>query len=787
MTDAPPGSEGARWIGRPERRREDLRLIRGLGRFVDGVSLPGMAHMVLVRSPFAHARVIGMDASAASRAPGVVAVLTAADLGRHAPMPVNQVDGADVAPIPPPLLAEDRVRFAGEAVAAVVAENKAAAEDATEMVDVDYDPLPVAARPADALSGRVVLHEQVRDNVLLRWRRAIGDAAGAFAAADHVVKGSFEMPRLAAVPIEPRGAVAAYDPASDLLTLWLSSQDPHRPLQHLSTVLDRPRERIRIVVQDVGGAFGSKGALATESAVAAIACIRLGRPVKWIEDRSENFLAAYQGRGFEAETALAVSADGRFLALRARLVADLGAYLFPTTATVPTTAAMLLTGAYATPAVDVELLGVATNRVPTGPYRGAGRPEAAYVAERLADLAARELGIDPAEIRRRNVVPPERFPYTSPLGFTYDSGDYRRALDRACRVLGYDERRDAQERARADGRLVGIGLSVFIERAGAGLSEFGAAEVEPDGGVVVRTGSTPHGQGHETTFAQIAAEVFSVDLAQVRVESGDTAVVPEGVGSFASRSVTVGGSAVLVASRAVRDKATRVAARVLGVAPDDVVWRNGVATAPGRGLSLAEIAAAAADPANLEPGEAPGLLERTRFTLPGPVFPYGAYAVAVEIDPSTGVLTVDRVVAVDDAGRLVNPLLAEGQVIGSTVQGLGQAIHEEMVHDDEGQPLTGNLTLYGIPGASEVPPIHSEFQETPSPLNPLGAKGLGESGSIAMPAALAAAVADALAPLGVTHLDPPYTPEKLWRVMRDARRSGLSTRSQPSAPRTGRA
>jgi len=787
VTDASAGSGDARWIGHPERRREDLRLIRGRGRFVDDVSLPAMAHMVLVRSPFAHAAVIRIDASTAARAPGVLAVLTAADLGRHAPMPVNPVDDAEVVPVPPPLLAHDRVRFAGEAVAAVVANTRAAAEDAAELVDVDYDPLPVAARPADALAGHVVLHEQAPDNVVLRWRRSVGDAAGAFAGADFVVEGRFEMPRLAAVPIETRGAVASYDPASDLLTLWLSSQDPHRPLQHLSRVLERPRDRIRIIVQDVGGAFGSKGALATESAVAAVASMRLGCPVKWTEDRSENFLAAYQGRGFEAEAALAVSADGRFLALRARLVADLGAYLFPTTATVPATAAMLLTGAYATPTVDVELLGVVTNKVPTGPYRGAGRPEAAYVAERLADLAARELAMDPAEIRRRNVVPPERFPYTSPLGFTYDSGDYKATLDRACRVLEYDEQRRAQERARADGRLVGLGLSVFIERAGAGLSEFGAAEVEPNGDVVVKTGSTPHGQGHETTFAQIAAEVFGIDLAHVRVESGDTALVPEGVGSFASRSVTVGGSAVFVASRALHDKATRVAARVLGASEDGVVWQGGVATAAGRGLSLAEIAAAATDPANLEPGETLGLSEQTWFTLPGPVFPYGAYAVAIEIDPATGVLTVDHVVAVDDAGRIVNPLLAEGQVIGSTVQGLGQAIHEEMVHDDDGQPLTGNLMLYGIPGAAEVPPIHSQFQETPSPFNPLGAKGLGESGSIAMPAALANAVADALAPLGISHLDPPYTPEKLWRAMRDARRSGLSTRSRPSAPRTGRA
>ncbi len=763
MTEAPRPP----WIGRPELRREDRRLVRGEGRFVGTVALPGTLHVAFVRSPFAHARLLHVDASVAERSPGVVAVLTAAELGPVAAMPVNVVDGAEVVLVPPPLLAVGRVRFAGEAVAAVVAETQAAAEDAAELVDVEYDPLPVVADVEAALRAESVVHEEVPDNVLLRWRRTAGDVDGAFASARHVVGGRFAMPRLVAAPIEPRGALALYDPSSDLLTLWLSSQDPHRPRANLSAVLGRPPERIRVVVGDVGGAFGSKGTLALEAAVAAIAAIRLGRPVRWIEGRSENFLAAYQGRGFRADAELAVGEDGRFLALRARLVADLGAYLFPTTPTVPTTAAMLVTGAYETPAADVELLGVATNRVPTGPYRGAGRPEGAYVAERLADLAARRLGMDPAEIRRRNLVPSERFPYETPLGFTYDSGDYAAALDRACERFGYERRRADRDRARDEGRLVGLGLAVFIERAGAGMWESGAVRIEQDGAIVVRTGSTAHGQGHETTFAQIAADALGVDLADVRVEAGDTAEVPEGVGTFASRSVTVGGSAVLEAARAVRERATAVAARMLEVDAGSVRWGRGTVSANGRELSLGEVARAATD----VPGRPPGLSAAVRFTLPGLVFPYGAYAVAIEIDPETGTLAVDRVVAVDDAGRLVNPLLAEGQVVGSTVQGLGQALLEEMVHDEDGQPLTGNFADYAIPTAPDVPAIDGEFQETPSPLNPLGAKGIGESGSIAMPAAMANAVADALAPLGVEHLDPPYTPEKLWRAIRDARRS----------------
>lgn len=760
MTATPSG----RWIGRPELRREDRRFIRGEGRYVGTMQLPNTAHLVMVRSPLAHARLLGVDASSAARMPDVIAVLTSADLGPVDPMPVNPVEGADVMAIPPLPLAAGRVRFAGEAVAAVMAESRAAAEDAAEAVEVDYDPLPVVATVDDALRADAVVHNEAPDNVLLRWRRTGGDVEGAFADAAHVVRGRFEMPRLVAVPIETRGAVASYDADADLLTVWLSSQDTHRPLAQLAAMLGRPRERIRLIVPDVGGAFGSKGALATEAAVAAIASMRLGRPVRWVEDRSENFLAAYQGRGFRADAELAVDGEGRFLALRARIVGDLGAYLFPNTPAPPTTAAQLMIGAYATPAAEVEVVGVATNRVPTGPYRGAGRPEGAYVAERLADLAAAELGIDPAEIRRRNFIPPERFPYTTPLGLTYDSGEYASALDRACERIEYGRRRAEQPRARAEGRLVGIGLAVTIERAGVGLWESGAVRVEPGGDVVVRTGSSAHGQGHETTFSQVAAEVLDVDLDRVRVEAGDSADMPDGVGTFGSRSATVGGSAVLEAATTVRDEAIAIAAKELGVGEEAVTWRGGAAVAGERELSLREIVQAAGEP---------GLSAESRFTLPGIVFPYGAYAVAIEIDAETGVLRVERIVAVDDAGRLLNPLLAEGQVVGATVQGLGQSLFEEMVHDEDGQPLTGNLTLYAVPGATEVPPIESEFLETPSPLNPLGAKGVGESGSIALPAALANAVADALAPLGVTHLDPPYTPEKLWRAIRAAHSDNL--------------
>lgn len=762
------------WIGRAERRREDRQLVRGRGRFVDGRSFPDLAHLVMVRSPLAHAVVRGVDARAAGAAPGVLTVLTAADLGPLHPMPVGRAEGSEVVPVAPPLLAGDRVRYVGEALAAVVAESRAAAEDAAELVVPDLEPLEVVGDPHAALSGRVALHEEAPDNVLVRWHRVTGDVGGAFARADRVIRARLFLPRLAAAPIEPRGAVAAFDADRDLLTLWLSSQDPHRPRGHLAAVLGRPPDRIRVVVEDVGGAFGSKGTLATEAGVAAIAAMRLGRPVKWFEDRSENFLAAYQGRGQSADAELAVDARGRFLALRVRVVADLGAYLYPTTPVVPVTSAMLMTGTYDIPAADVELLGLATNRVPTGPYRGAGRPEAAYTIERLVDLAAREFGIDPVELRRRNFVPPDRFPYTTALGFRYDSGDYARALDRACARFGERRERVGDPEAAGAGAppggggrsgpddrgvLSGTGVAVFVERAGAGLWETGEVRVGPDGSIVVRTGSTPHGQGHQTTFAQIAADALAVDPSEVVVETGDTSLVPEGMGSYASRSVTIGGSAVLEAATALRGSATRIAASLLGVEPEDVVWGGGRARAAGREVGLAEVAARAGDE---------GLVVRRRFELPGPVFPYGAYVVAVRIDAETGVLRVERVVAVDDAGRIVNPLLAEGQVVGSTVQGFGEAVLEEMVHGDDGQVLTGSFLAYGIATAVEAPPIESELIETPSPFDPLGAKGIGESGSIAMPAAVANAVADALAPLGVRHLDPPFTPEKLWRAIREA-------------------
>jgi aerobic carbon-monoxide dehydrogenase large subunit len=507
--------------------------------------------------------------------------------------------------------------------------------------------------------------------------------------------------------------------------------------------------------------------------------MRLGRPVKWTEARTENFLASYHGRGLDADVELGLDGDGRFLALRARLVADLGAYLTPVSSVPAVCAAMMLTGAYDIPAAEVEVVGVATNRVPTGPYRGAGRPEAVLVIERMVDMAARRLEMDPAELRRRNLVHADAFPYRTPLGYTYDSGDYAGALASVADALPYAGWRARQAAGRAEGRLIGIGLAAFVDRSGPGLWERAQVGVDPRGAVVARIGSSPHGQGHETTFAQIAADALGVVPDAVEVRHGDSADGPEGMGTYGSRSVAVGGSALVVAAEAVKEKARLIAAHTLEAAPEDLVWEAGrlhVTGSPERGMTLAEAADAAADPGRLPAGMAPGLEAVGRFALPGPVFPFGAYAAVVALDAETGEVRLLRLATVDDAGTLVNPRLALGQVQGAVAQGMAAALWEEVSHGEDGQPQATTFLDYGVPGAAEVAlDLEHRFRATPSPLNPLGAKGIGESGALGVPAAVANAVIDALAPVvGVAHTDPPYTPERVWRLLLgpDSRVSG---------------
>ena len=506
-------------IGQPLRRREDLPLVRGAGRYIDDLAWPGLAHVAFVRSYHARARIVGVRAP--SSAPGLLRVFTAADLaGRARPLPVIAPEGAEVADEPHPILAADEVRYVGQPVAAVVAESRAQAVDAVERVEVEYEPRDAVVDPGGA------------PETLMRWERSVGEVDAALSCAAHRVQARHRIPRLVAAPIEPRGVVAAYDDAGDLLTVWASAQDPHRPLAQLAHALSRPPERIRVVVPDVGGAFGSKGAIAVEAVTVAVAAMELGRPLKWVEDRVENFLGAYQGRGVEASVELALDAGGRILAVRAAILADLGAYLLPTTAVPPHTTAMLMTGCYDIPVAAVSVRGARTDKVPTGPYRGAGRPEGAYLLELTVDRAARELGLEPAELRRRNLI--RSFPHRSALGWTYDSGDYERCLDRALELVQPER-----------GPLVGTGVAMYVERAG-GNWESAHVSVAGDGRVIARSGSCPHGQGHETTFAQIVADRLGIDLDDVELRFGE---IP-GVGTYASRSVAMGGSALVQASDA---------------------------------------------------------------------------------------------------------------------------------------------------------------------------------------------------------------------------------------------
>ena len=761
-------------MGRPQVRREDLRLVRGEGSYLDDLSFPGCAHLAFVRSLLPHARVRAVDSSEARTMPGVIEVLTAADFPGVGALPLQATalpDGFELADVPMPILAAGEVRFAGEAVAVVVAETAAIAEDAAELVQLDLETLPSVGRPRAALDGGISVHQHVPDNVVIRGRVQGGDVEAALGTADRVVRGRFSIPRLHACPIETRGCVADFSPDADLITLWCSTQDPHRPRLQLAHVLHRDLDRVRVVVPDVGGAFGSKGGLAPEYAVAALVAMRGGRAVKWVETRSESFLAAYQGRGMEAEAALAVDQAGHMLALQVELICDPGAYLLGHTAVVAATATSLATGAYHIPLAEVTVVGAATNKVPTGPYRGAGRPEAAFVIERMVDIAARELGLDPVEIRRRNLVGPEAFPYRTAIGTEYDSGDYPGLLERALELVDYPQERARQAAARSAGRLRGVGVSVTVESSGNSVWETAAATLQADGRVLLLPGSSEHGQGHGTTFAQIAADKMGIEPTQIEVRSGDSAEVPLGVGTFGSRSVTVGGSAILLALEDLQQRCRSWAAHLLDVPEEELVWKEGTLQSPdgSASVTLAEIGHAASQPSP-DP-DLPELRGDGKFSLPKLAFGSCACIVILEIDRETGAVTVERLVAVDDAGTIINPLLAEGQVVGSIVQGLAASLFEEVTHDADGQPLTESFLSYAVPTMPDIgATITTEFRPTHSPLTPLGTKGVAESGCIAVPAAVANAVCDALSPLGVVHADPPYTPERVWSLIGAGRR-----------------
>ena len=778
-------------MGASVKRKEDARFITGKGRFTDDINLAGQAYAAFVRSPFAHARIARIDATAAKAMPGVQAVFTGADLkqGGVNPLPVGWLhEGIQIAEHH--AIAVDTARHAGEAVAVVIADTAAGARDAADAVQVDYDELPAVAAAVDALKpGAPQLHANAPGNVAFTWQ--LGDDAATGAAirgAKTVVKQHLVNTRLIANAIEPRACVASYDATADELTLYVTSQNPHvHRLIMGAFVLGVPEQRFRVVAPDVGGAFGSKIFIYPEEVVACWVTKQLGRPIKWTAARSESYLSDAQGRDHDTDVEMAFDAAGRIVGLRVTTVANMGAHFTLFAPAVPTYLyGTLLSGQYDIPAIHVRVTAVYTNTVPVDAYRGAGRPEATYALERTLDVAAGKLGIDPPELRRRNFIPPAKFPYQTAVALQYDSGNYAPALDRALQMVDYKQLRADQAAGRAEGRYIGIGFSSYIEACGiapshvvgslgaqAGLYEVGTIRVHPTGKVTVLTGSHSHGQGHETTYSQLVASELGCSLDDVEVVHGDTGRIPFGMGTYGSRSGAVGGTALYMSLQKVKDKGRRIAAHQLEAAPEDVDFADGkffVKGSPSKSKAFGEVALAAYlahnIPADMEPG-----LDSTSFFNPGNfVYPFGTHIAVVEVDADTGYVKVVRYVAVDDFGNVINPMIVDGQLHGGIAQGISQALWEHGAYDSNGQLLTGSMMTYALPRAALLPMYETDRTVTPSPVNPLGVKGAGEAGTIASTAATANAVIDALAPFGITHLDMPLTPGRIWNAIQQATR-----------------
>jgi carbon-monoxide dehydrogenase large subunit len=742
-------------------RREDPPLVTGSAHYTDDLAPPGALHAVFVRAPLAHGRILGIDPVPAAGLPGVAGVFTAADLDLP-PMPAGGAPEAMARPV----LATDTVRFLGEAVAVVVAQTRAQALDAAEAVEVDYEPLPVVTDPLAALAGGAP--PLFADGNLARERRW-PEPSRALEGAEVMVRARFVNQRLAAVPLEPSASVAVPDPDHDALVLYTPCQAPFWVRDTVAELLGMDPERVRVVVPAVGGAFGARIVTYPEQVVVAALARRLRRPVRQVDGRSETMLAMTHGRAQVQDVEVAATRDGRITGLRALLVADGGAYPGEATA-MPSSTRYMASGVYRIPRIEVAWRCVATNTTPVAAYRGAGRPEATAMVERAVDLLAARLRLDPAELRRRNLIPARAMPYTTATGARYDSGDYAAAMDRVLEAAGYDELRAEQagRRERGEARQLGIGISVYVEVTGFG-SEYGEVVVEPGGRVTARTGVSPHGQGHETAFAQLVAATLGVGAGQVTVVHSDTAAVPRGEGTMGSRSLQVGGSAVAEAAGQVLDKARALAAHLLEAPVEDVAVFPGeglgVAGAPETALAWAELSVAAADPSRRPPGMDAGLQAAVDFELERSTFPFGAHLAVCEVDTETGLVRLLRHLAVDDSGRILNPVLAEGQVHGGIAQGIAQALFEEVRYDEDGNCLNGNLSVYAMPAAADLPAFETLRTQTPTPLNPLGAKGIGESGTIGATPAVQNAVVDALAHLGVTHIDMPLTPERVWRAI----------------------
>ncbi len=783
-----------------ERRREDYRLITGSGRYVDDLKSPEgrppALYMVAVRSPYAHAEIKGIRMDAARDVPGIVAVFESAEL-------VNNLPPVEPLPLPIPglkkptrkALAIGRVRYVGDPVAVVLAENLYSALDARELFEVDYEPLPAVTDPEGALASEApLLYEEFGSNVAFRSLSGGGEIQATFERADRVVRLRLVNQRVAPSSLETRACMFDFDPNSGQFTAWLSSQAIYGAREILASFLGLDRDHVRVYNAEVGGGFGSKTRFVGEEIAAAALAMRYGRPVKWIESRSENLQAQTHGRGQINYIEAAYQNDGRLLGLKVRSIADLGAFLAATTAMVPTGTPHMLNGPYQVQAVDSQVVGVFTNKVPTAAYRGAGRPEATYILERTMDRIAHELGLDPAEVRRRNFISQEAFPYKTVTGAEYDSGNYQAALDRALEMADYAGWREKQRehREKNNPSLLGIGLAAFTEFSGGAMSnrpgvpqEAATVRIQRDGTILVQSGVASNGQGHFTAFAQIAATTFHLPASKIEVQMNDTALPAFGFGTFGSRTMQVAGTAVLLAAEAVREKALQVAARVLEVAIEDLEMENGQVTVrgvPSRAVELGELARLVEEQPDLIERERPnpvngvpieGLAAWRDFMPSSATYSSGTHLAVVQVESDTGEVHILQYVAVDDCGRVLNHYLVDAQVHGALAQGIGQALYEEVIYDEDGQLLSSTLMDYTMPNAMQVPDFITDVVETPSPINPLGAKGVGEGGTIGAPPAVVNAVLDALAPFGIRAIDMPLKPEKIWALVQMARQGGL--------------
>jgi carbon-monoxide dehydrogenase large subunit len=780
-----------RVFGSPVKRREDPRLITGQAQFTDDFVLPGMAHMAVVRSPYGHARIKAIHTKKAAAIEGVLGVFTGKDMKEagFGPIPCAWVVPNSDAKTPPYLpIAIDVVRYVGNAVAIVVATDRYAAHDGAEAVEVDYEPLPVVVDAEKATQkGAPQLHADVPGNVAFHWKVSGGDVDAAFKSADVVVSERIINQRLIPNAMEPRAALAQYLGATGEVTLWVASQNPHIARFLLSLDTGIPEGRIRVIAPDIGGGFGSKIPHYPEDTMVIFASKKLGRPVKWTESRSENYRATIHGRDHIQDVEMAAKKDGKIVGIRAKVWANMGAYLSTAAPGIPTILhGLMLSGPYDIPNIHEDVFGVFTNTTPTDAYRGAGRPEATFLIERLVDLVAAKLKMDPAEVRRRNFIPPFTEGHTVATGLIYDTGNYVGAFDKALQMVDYKAARQKQAVLRKKGEYTGIGFSTYAEICGLGPSQVAGAvgfggglwesaivRFHPTGKVHVMVGINPHGQGEETTFAQIISSELGVPVEDVEVTHGDTARTPMGWGTYGSRSTAVGSGALMGAVVKIREKAKVVAAHLLEAAVEDIEYADGkfsVKGAPSKFKTIQDVALMANVAWNMPKGVEPGLEASAFFDPSNFVFPFGTHIAVVRVDTETGEVRLERYVAVDDCGRVINPMIVDGQVQGGIVQGIGQALWEGAVYDAQGQLVTGSMMDYAVPKADAFPDFELAMTETPTKVNPLGVKGVGETGTIASTPAVYNAVMDALAPLGVKQVRMPLTPERVWRAIQEARR-----------------